>query len=60
MLLTDQEFLKLGPILRIIADILGEGFKGREGFTKKAEEYIQFTDIKIETVLKVTARLELF
>lgn len=60
MLLTDKEYGQLSTILEIIARIVGEGFNGKEDFTKKAKQYIKNTDIEIETVLKVAGRLELF
>ncbi|MCL1654254.1 hypothetical protein BAZ12_19430 [Elizabethkingia miricola] len=60
MLLTDKEYMQLSTILEIIARIVGEGFKGRDGFTKKAKQYIKNTEIEIATVIKVAGRLELF
>ncbi|WP_407483408.1 hypothetical protein [Elizabethkingia anophelis] len=60
MLLTDKEYGQLSTILEIIARIVGEGFNGKEDFTKKAKQYNKNTDIDIETVLKVAGRLELF
>lgn len=60
MLLTDKEYGQLSTILEIIARIVGEGFNGKEDFTKKAKQYNKNTDIEIETVLKVAGRLELF
>lgn len=60
MLLTDKEYGQLSTILEIIARIVGEGFNGKDDFTKKAKQYNKNTDIEIETVLKVAGRLELF
>lgn len=59
MLLTD-EYMKLGPILRISADIVAEGYSGKEDFLKRASKEIKGTEIKIETIQKVASRLELF
>lgn len=59
MLLTDKEYLQLGTILRIIADIIEKGYSGKDDFIKKVSHEIKNTPIEIETVRKVASRLEL-
>lgn len=60
MFLTDSEYLKLHRILIVISDILGFGYSGKEDFINQAKKQIAGTDIDIETVKKVAAKLELF
>ncbi|SDE72449.1 hypothetical protein SAMN05421825_0021 [Epilithonimonas hungarica] len=59
MLLTDNEYMKLHKVLIIVSDIIAGGYKGDKDFAKKANEMIQNTDISLELVKKVAARLEL-